>query len=417
MKTLLTSLVLAIAVSVQPLSAQEIDMEQMQQDINIMENILEEMFETNWDQSGSEIHVYSGKMILGEAGNVEGTFFPDYGIIFTVPTLSSGYINYLDDSGEKTNYNTFENGKRVTKESIVNEIIEFLGEYGSTIDQLSGNDKIAVIYKADATENMIVVLSSDVDFETEEIPTISVMADYNDIQSYSSNDISRETFRERLYIDTSNSKKTATDLKIMANILETVFDDNEDEQFISGDVDYLKIDTFGALFSFEIDYGNPFGVPGAMRILADLPEIDLDTDYDFNVARIFEADSLNGDSLHKIRMIQYKLAEAKMKQARKRLQARQKRIKERRKLARFDSRAAFESFLTQLKEYVVDYGPTLDSVAPNQLILFSIDINSRVEDIPERIVLQVEKSVLRAAAANEISAQEAMKEITVRRYQ
>ncbi len=498
MKTLnkLLLLLAITAFNVPSLHAQNINREEIRQDINILEGVLEEMFETEWEleemfeteweMPENTVHVYSGSISFsGWDDKINGTYLPEYGAIFTIPNRSTGYINYYSDDGESTGFNRFADGEKVTKESIITRIVEFLAEYGITIDQLSPEDKIMVIYESNYPENMLVVTVSppaDEDLKPRSIPTITVIAEYSDIRAFQNDEIGRNEFRDQLKISTtSEGEETQTDLKIMANILETAFEESENERFeINGDIDYLKIDNFGALFSFEISYGDllsgirVFGEElDGTRIFGDVISDSLISltesfskvkwDSLFNAFSKIKWDSLfnvmslslqkMGEALSVIKLdsladsssvsikkdfdvkildslsvsIKKELTEIKeempqephvstgikvaySEEALKAMKESQKQLAE-------NAEKALQQFLSQLKEYIIDYGPTLDSIPPNGQLLFSIEVNSGFDELPERLVVQVEKSVLGAAERGEISRDEAMEEIAVRMIQ
>ncbi|HET6528411.1 MAG TPA: hypothetical protein VFG39_06640, partial [Balneolaceae bacterium] len=161
MKTLLkltTLLCFMLAVSLQSAAAQSnIDMERMKRDINIMENILQELFKP-------ENSFHTVGFSFDDAG-IRGTYLPGYGIIFMIPDRSNGLVVFTRDENEDTSsgyrfkYSTGSEGDRVTEESVVNRISEFLRNYASTIGQLSGNDKVTVVYNSRPEHHTFTVIS------------------------------------------------------------------------------------------------------------------------------------------------------------------------------------------------------------------------------------------------------------------
>jgi hypothetical protein len=77
---------------------------------------------------------------------------------------------------------------------------------------------------------------------------------------------------------------------------------------------------------------------------------------------------------------------------------------------------AYKQFKQRLKEYLVDYGRTLSSVSQNQHILVSVNIQSSVDEVPDRVDFQLQKSVLEQMDEGDVSREEAMNEIRVREY-
>ncbi|MDZ7680938.1 MAG: hypothetical protein U5J63_04295 [Fodinibius sp.] len=77
---------------------------------------------------------------------------------------------------------------------------------------------------------------------------------------------------------------------------------------------------------------------------------------------------------------------------------------------------AYDTFVSELKEYLVDYGRTLSSIKSNQHILVSVTLPSRYDNIPERLDLQIQKSQLEAMDIGNTSRSEVMDKIQVQEY-
>jgi hypothetical protein len=77
---------------------------------------------------------------------------------------------------------------------------------------------------------------------------------------------------------------------------------------------------------------------------------------------------------------------------------------------------AYSQLKNNIKEYLVDYGRTVNSVKPGQYILTTVNIRGRYEDIPERIDFQLKKSVLDQMDKGSISREEALKQVVVTEY-
>ncbi len=437
-KRLLGSLIaffIITAPSLSSLQAQNIDREEMRQDINIMEGVLEQLFEIRRD--ADKIIASDSQNFITYGGNreTEGFFLANYGVIFTISEPS---WTFLTTSDEKS-YN-FQNGEEVTKETIIDRVIQFLGDYGTTIDQLKNNDHIMVLFRGSVEAEYIKIYNAYASEFTgnafQSLPVISIIAEMADITALSRNSLSNDEFRQRLSISTrEKDEKKSTDLKIMANILETVFNEGEEEQFqISGDVNYLKLNNFGALFSFDITYGDRFD----LFRLAGFSDVNLEhikdsfrlksfsvTKRDSSSSISITMDSLNVkwddlaefDSLASSVVMSLDGNDQKPEDSNRiQVYSNQKNTESEKQLAE-DSKKALQQFLTKLKETIIDYGPTLDSISPNEQLIFSIDVGSAYDELPERVTLQVKKSMLEAAVRGEISEDEAMEEISVRKIQ
>ncbi len=385
-----------IVLSTQSLFAQNsIDANRMNRDINIMENILQELFKTRWEARGTTVHVNStGLFALGRSGDIRGTYLPGYGVIFTIPGGPPGFITYSDTDEDKSYSYTFRysddasSGKTVSEESITRRIREFLREYGSTIGQLAQSDRIMVIYNTQQQIREFPFFHSSDDQKKQQLlPTISVVAQMQDLQAYRSGNLSEDELDQRLSVSKSDAEtKDRLDLKVMANIFETALKEQEGPSFrIRGSINYLNLDNFGALFFFDAHYSSRSG-----SFFFDMPKIS-----SFRI----------NDEEGKARVEVQRALEEEMSQSRKQQEETTEEITK-----------SYNNFINSLKEYLVDYGRTLSSVKTDQHILISSTISSSIDEIPERVDLQIKKSVLEAMDKGNTSREEAMSQIVVREY-
>ena len=371
------------------------DINRMQRDINIMENILEELFKTRWEARGNTVRVTStGLFFGGNSSDIRGTYLPGYGIIFIIPGGPPGLVTYSDTNEDKNYSYTFRysddasSGNTVTEENVTQRIREFLREYGSTIGQLSPSDRIMVIYNTQQQLREFPFLeSSDDQTKQQRLPTISVVAQRKDLQAYRSGNLSEEELNDRLSVSKSGAEtKDRLDLKVMANIFETALKEQEGPAFrIRGSIDYLKLDNYGALFFFDARYSSRSG-----GFFFEMPKI---SGFQF---REDEA---------KARVEVQRALENEVNQSRKQQEETTEEIKK-----------SYDTFINNIREYLVDYGRTLSSVTSDQHILISSTISSSIDEIPERVDLQIKKSVLEAMDKGDMSRDEAISQIVVREY-
>ncbi|WP_345694313.1 hypothetical protein [Fodinibius salicampi] len=57
----------------------------MNRDINIMENVLDELFRTQWSAHSNTIRINSSSFSFGRSNDINGTYLPEFGVIFTIP--------------------------------------------------------------------------------------------------------------------------------------------------------------------------------------------------------------------------------------------------------------------------------------------------------------------------------------------
>lgn len=389
-------LFLITAFGFQSVSAQNsVDANRMNRDINIMENILQELFRTRWEGRGNRVSVApAGNLFFGGRRDIRGTYLPGYGVIFMIPGGPPGFVTYSDTEDGKSfsysfQYSSGDAENEVNEESIIRRIREFLRDYGSTIGQLADDEKIMVIYNTRHRDRGVSFFGfSGEEKEIEQLPTISVVAQKSDLQAYRSGSVNADQLDSRISVSTvEEDAKELLDLKVMANIFETALKEQDEKSFrISGSVNYLNLDNFGALFFFDTRYSSSAGSFFLRSVSAP-------------------GFSRSGDEEQKARIEVKNAIEAKLKETKERQQEQAEEMKK-----------AYDTFLSNIKEYLVDYGRTLSSVGSDQYIMISATVSTSVESIPERVDIQVRKSVLAAMDRGQMSRDEALAQVVVREY-
>ncbi|MBO6622058.1 MAG: hypothetical protein JJ892_09555 [Balneola sp.] len=368
--------------------AQSFDANRMNRDIKIMENILGEMFKTYSGNTTSE-RVFISESFTGSR-NVRGTYLPGYGIIFNVQTGSSFVISQSSDSEGSSNsfyysYSTGESSNddvKVDEESVKDRIIEFLKDYASTIGQLKPTENVMVIYGSNSRHSFpaLVYTSSNGKIdrkEREKLPVISGSVTKKDLDDYRSGKINESAFAGK--VKTASTKdKEYLDLKVMGNIFETALKEQDDESFrLSGNVNYLMLDNFGAIFNLDASYrtnNRLFGRVSGITVTGAYIRTDSRDAPDAKEAEEKEAEFLANVN------------------------------------------EAYSQLKNNIKEYLVDYGRTVNSVKPDQYILTTVNVRGRYKDIPERIDFQLKKAVLDQLDKGSISREEALKQVVVTEY-
>ncbi len=377
--------------------AQAIDANRMNRDINIMENILSELFRTTV-VSGDEATVVINRNGFFRGGNdTRGTYLPGFGIIFMVSNPANKAFYVTSQGSGSSTYSFYydsdsdDDDPKIDEESITNRIKEFLKDYGSTIGQLKGDEKVMVIYGSKSNANTLVYqLNSrrtQVSDEKEKIPVISVSAKVSDLNDYRSGKLNASAVDSRFNIATTEDKEYL-DLKVMGNIFETALKDQEGEAFriTGGGVSYMMLENFGALYSLDVRY-DEFGRAST-------------------IFRNFEG-----------RARSQALAElTAVGQARNNETSNDQDFEERKKELEQNLANAYQNLISNIKEYIVDYGRTLNSLQSDQFLLLSVSINGRYDNIPGRLDIQIKKSVLEQLDRGRIDREEALSQVVVTEY-
>jgi len=372
--------------------AQNFDANRMNRDIKIMENILGEMFKTyNNNQRSSGDLVFSG---FSGSQNVRGTYLPGFGVIFNVNT-NSGMVVYSSGSQGQSNRSFYYSYQTTSSESeketpevneqnVKDRIVEFLKDYASTIGQLKANENVMIIYGSNKSSSFpaLIVRSANGKVERnegEKLPVISGSVSKKDLDDYRAGKLNASNFKQKVSL-ASSKEKEYLDLKVMGNIFETALKDQNDEAFrLSGGVDYLMLDNFGAIFNLDVSFrtNNRF----------------------FGTARTISGIRVDGSYVTTTR------SDSDAKELEKEQEEYQEKVA-----------SAFTTLKSDLKEYLIDYGRTVSSVKSDQYILTTVNIRGRYNEIPERIDVQVKKSVLEQLDRGSLSREQALNQVVITEY-
>ncbi len=383
----------------------------MERDLDIMETILDKLFQE--DKPGSRF--------LLRRNQTRGIYLPNFGVIFSIAMPLTGREWKLSHEEEIEVINAPRAGvagktaaeksrsTQTLRDKILNPIVEFLGNYADAIGQLSPRDRVMVIYAPNtAFQNFedVFVLSGGGSRTRQS--GLAAWISRKDISDYRARKISEAEFKKRLKTTELSSKTQNTpDLRIMAQVLETGLKSDEDNAFrLYGDVSHLYLKDFGALFFFEIQYANrnDFNVYLQLR------------NYEKSMAAYEKALKRYQESLQKVATMRSR-AKSKTPQV-----APLPPVQVWTKMSLKDSTSrgkihlAFRIFENRVKDYLLDYGRTVRIVRPDQWLVVSMKVRDTSDELPERVVFQVKKSVLEAFDQRKMSREQALRKIKVTRY-
>ena len=384
--------------------AQDIDSKRMNRDIRILESVLSESFKTGPLKSINAENAFVSSI---ESSTVKGTYLPGYGVIFMVPhpkqfgrivirstsdnsgeeeSVVNGYTFYYGDDGDEV----------INKENVEARILEFLRDYAATIGQLKDDENVMVIYGANATKSrspLFVINGAErKEKPQEDLPVISASASKKNIRDYRAGKLSEADFNKRVSVSlTDNKPEQNLDLKVLGNIFETALEEGDGYEFHitrRGALSYLYLENFGALYTIDVHLGH------ARRSGVGFTVVDGQAIVNGRNVKVENENDQQRILLDEIR-------EEREKAAEERKEAIQK---------------EYDALLTKMREFIVDYARTLNTVKSDQYLLVTLNIKNRLKDIPDRVDFQIKKSVLEDLDRGDITRQYALTQVVVREF-
>ena len=235
----------------------QINEERMDKDLRVASRVLETL-----TQGDERLIMYND--------NVEGNYIDGYGVIFSINGAygvfrapSTGYTvrgrtgvavvvaPEAPESPEKKAKDLQEKQKE-KQADFENLMIEFLVDYSQMIGQLKATDKIVVSTKK--SDYLYVAYGDNEEIweaGSNGITTEMLKKDHND---YMTEKINRAQFIAKIKVNRSNGEALRSkDLDLFSSMMKTVYDEEyTDSYFISWRPDYERIKGIGAIYSFKV---------------------------------------------------------------------------------------------------------------------------------------------------------------------
>lgn len=378
-------------------TAQSNDSERIKQDVRIMEVILDELFKSKWSAYGSRM---SAVFYGNKSHSSEGLYLDDYGLIFIIQGGAPGFVAFSDSDDQQSAF-LFEHSdsgeqEPVNKKTVKKRIERFLTNYAPSLSRLSEDQKVMVLYKSESRVPGVPVNrisdNKNSDNKPEHIPGISAVISAGDLSEHRKGKLGLDELRKRIKFSILEGG-SSLDLKVMANIIETTLNDQNSKAFrVRGDVSHVYLDDFGAVFSLDLNHSSFPGFFGTL-VLDDL-------DIDF-------PKSLQSGEIPKLKSAE---------DARQYIDSINKARKEREEERDKEIINAYQTTIQLLKEVIVDYGRTLKTVSSDQRIMLAVNFGERTSKIPEKVYLEINKSVLEKMDRGSVSRDEAIEQVTVREF-
>ena len=363
MKKIITMIIVGLLLNPVILQAQ-IDEERMDKDLRVASKVLESL--TSGDDRGYVMY----------NDNIEANYVEGYGVIFTIGGGYSFYMGranagaYSIGSGSGT---VIVAPKSDQKESVISSegeelqefdfseiMIEFLVDYSQMINQLKPEDKIMVSTKKSDYVYVIRGSSRDEGIDKKGSAGITAEMTKKDHNEFIAGNINREKLIERIKVNKDNGESMRSkDLDLFSSMLSTVYDDEyTDSYFMSWKPEYQRLPGVGAIYSFKV-YSS-YDEDGWYR----MPGVD--------------KKGLNSEQRN---------AEVEK---------------------------LYPIFVQTMKENIVQYGRTITSLEPNEMLLLKVTL-TKCDDcsIPKKIQFSIKQSDLTDFRAGKISEKDAIAKVAV----
>ncbi|MEM1407535.1 MAG: hypothetical protein AAGG59_12220 [Bacteroidota bacterium] len=363
-------LVVALAAVATFCTAQGIDEERMERDIQIAQNILSTLEN---EAASSQIFVYG-------RDRFEGSYVEGYGVIFntshrygrtiiadtkgTYKIYGDAAIGSFPEGSSSRGVNAFKLNLDSLTQSQHKEWVEkmktFLVDYADLIGQLKPENKIMVTSGSGNKGDWFALEARASGTSTiNEGPTVEISK--KDLIDYKSGKINRNEALKRVKVISAASKEeVAQDVELLASIFERLYkSDLSNTYYLSGGVGYGKIPEFGVVFR--------------MRVYS----------------------SSRNEGFHRI---------ATRNQSGLSQDERDEIVK-----------GMYPDFLKELKRNIIQYGRTVKSLEGNEMLMFKVRLTEcKGCEIPKNLELSIKASDLKSYDSGKINESSAIAKLNVK---
>lgn len=370
--------------------AQGMDENQMDQDIEVMESILSQMFfQNNRNNSGWN--------------QVSGNYLPGFGLVFKIPRSKNYFLGsenlarintILSESYTQSAFdkNVFAKDKidsihKAEDNHFKETVKSFFTGYGDLISQLDANDNILVIYGSDihGQPNYAVNpfirrrLKNEGVEEIKPASKVTAQVDFEDILSYKKANTTEKQFVKNIrFSEKSLNEAVDQEFIILSGIFEKLYSHRAGSFGHDRPIGFERIDGLGVIYEMSLRLSLLVGSTGvsAFSIASGIKEVG-DRKDRANIYTIPEKYNEKMDAYKKQREKAY--LELKLK----------------------------------LKQDLIRYGKTLKSLQADEILMMATKMSDCLScDQPEKLNLIVKGSVLKDYNQQKITLEQAVESIT-----
>jgi hypothetical protein len=359
-------ILLPVAGKAQSTRAAAFDTSRMQRDLEIMEAILDRLF----DRSGPAFR------LSGEGSR--GIYLPGYGVLFQVPNNRFSF-EIITETPELERTNVSQPRavasvrakagarQRLRKTDVRDNLENFFANYADAIGQMESNERVAVYMRSEA--NVLIMLPS-----TGELSRSSgnrgvfAASRKADIIARRSGSLREEEFNKRMQYSELPDSDDSSELEVMARIVDTALrGKNQPVGVVHAETEPIYLEGLGALFLLRTNLG------------------------DRNMSLFLQP----SPDVREMQDIERRLVE---------LQAASKR-------AQGTWKSKYAGLRGRLGEILADYGHTLRRIRGDEWIIVAADLQDAPEGSPRELVCRVQKNAIDAYNNRSLSREQLLKKI------
>jgi hypothetical protein len=355
------------------------DTSRMQRDLEIMEAILDRLF----DRAGASFQ------LAGEGSR--GIYMPGFGVFFQVPKNEFSFHFFMETPSPKGSANApvvapeareararnrLGVRQRLGRESLREDLQSFFANYADAIGQLDNNERIAVYIHGSA--NFAFAQPGVTAFATRSGNSRDIFAAARkaDVVARRSGTLAPDEFNKRLLYRESSGSEEDADLEVMARIIDAALRGKSKTpgMLLEAETRPIYLDGVGAMFLLRASVGAP------------------------NVFQILEAPRApDGDELLDIERQVIALQSAS-------------------KRAKSDWKTEYGKFRSRLAEIIADYGHTLRRLQRDEWVVIAADLRDAPEGGPQELVCRAKKQDIDAYNSRSISRDQLINRIDYFEY-
>jgi hypothetical protein len=367
----------------------KIDEERMLRDIEVTENILSTLIKQQFEKRAffpMEIkaeyreghgvtyrlpYEFNGPMVWGLGNSADIAILDGHGINFSFPGEPADVARVYDGQGRITTENvtglTTTRSRRVNSDSVreastaktINACKDFLADYGDLLTQLSANEKIMITNRGDGDRIWYGA------FVNNSRPSyISLEATKGDIAQLKQGKMTRDQFMKSIkVINSVMDDELQPDLELLTSIFNRLYrKDLSKTYFTEENIYYEKLKDYGVIYYMQVYSSNQM---------------------DYNRRWVMPTLGLEGLTTEE----------------------RDNKVKE-----------LYPQFEKDFKADILEYGRTLKSLTPEELLVFNIRLTKCDGcGIPSSVEFLVKADVLKDYASGKLSKEAALAKLTVKK--